>query len=89
MQALALAIFLSLRKYNITLIPIWVSREHEIITWADLGSRDFCSDDYSLDPVTFTSLESTYGKFTVDAMANSANSVCDKFFSRYSSPGTS
>ena len=89
LQALALAIFLSLRQYGITLVPIWVSRENEIISWADSGSRDFRSDDYSLDPVTFASLESTYGKFTVDAMANSANSVCDKFFSRYSSPGTS
>jgi hypothetical protein len=83
LQALALAIFLSLRQYGITLVPIWVSRENEIITWADAGSRYFRSDDYSLDPVSFASLESTSGKFTVDAMANSPNSVCDKFYSRY------
>ena len=89
LQALALAIFLSLRRHGITLIPVWVSRENEIISWADLGSRDFRSDDYSLDSVTFASLESTYGKFTVDAMASSANATCAKFFSRYSSPGTS
>ena len=63
LQALALAIFLSLRRHNITLIPIWFSREHEIITWADQGSRDFLSDDYSIDPVSFSSIESTYGKF--------------------------
>jgi hypothetical protein len=89
LQALALAIFLSLRRYNITLIPIWVSREHEIITWADQGSQDFHSDDYSIDPVSFSSLESTYGKFSVDAMATSAKTLCFKFVSRYSSPGTS
>jgi hypothetical protein len=56
---------------------------------ADLGSREFCSDNYSIDPVSFSSLESTYGKFTVDAMVTSANTVCSKFYSRYSSPGSS
>jgi hypothetical protein len=72
---------------GIALVPIWVSREHEIITCADLGSRDFRSNDYSIDPVS--SLESTYDKFTVDAMPNSANTVCSKFYSRYSSHGSS
>ena len=38
-QKLALAIFLSLRKHNIVLTPVWISRESEIIMWADYGSR--------------------------------------------------
>ena len=88
LQKLALDVFLALRKFNIVLVPIWVSRDNEIISWADKGSRDFRSDDYSLDPVTMGTLESKFGKFTVDCMANSANAICSKFFSRFSSPGS-
>ena len=68
---------------------MWISRDSDIITRADLGSRDFRSDDYSLDPVTFNDLKSRYGPFHVDCMANSANSVAGKLFSRYFSVGTS
>ena len=80
---------MALKKFNITLVPIWVSRENELISWADKGSRDFRSDDYSLDCVTMSNLESQFGKFSVDCMANSANAICRKFFSRFSSPGSS
>ena len=66
LQALSLSVFLTLRKYGITLIPIWKSRDSDIITRADLGSRDFRSDDYSLDPVTFDYLKSKFGPFDVD-----------------------
>ena len=47
-----------------------MSRDSEIIQWADSGSKDFRSDDYSLDPATFELLESTFGKFTTDAFAS-------------------
>ena len=53
LQKLAMSIFLALRKHNIVLNPIWISRESEVIQWVDSGSRDFRSDDYSLDPVSF------------------------------------
>jgi hypothetical protein len=89
LQKLALEVFLSLRKFHILLVPVWVSREDEIISWADWGSRDFRSDDYSLDPVTLNSLKGKFETFTVDCMASSSNAICSKFFSRYSSPGTS
>ena len=82
MQALALSVFLTLRRFRITLIPVWVSRDSDIITRADLGSRDFRSDDYSLDQVTFNDLKSRFGPFQVDCMANSANSVAPKFLNR-------
>ena len=88
LQKLALEVFLALRKFNIVLVPIWVSRDNEIISWADRGSRDFRSDDYSLDPVTMSTLESKFGKFSVDCMASSTNAICGKFFSRFSSPGS-
>ena len=89
LQKLAMEIFLSLSDFNIKLLPVWVSRDSEIIQWADSGSRDFRSDDYSLDPVSFELLKATFGVFTVDSMANSANSVCEKFYSRFSSVGSS
>ena len=84
-----MSIFLALRMHNIVLTPIWISRESEIIMWADSGSRDFRSDDYSLDPVSCQSVEQRFGKFTVDCMASAPNAVCKKFFSRYSSSGSS
>ena len=89
LQALSMSVFLTLRKYRITLIPVWKSRDSDIITRANMGSRDFRSDDYSLDPVTFDFLKSKFGPFDVDCMANSANAVVQKFFSRYFSIGTS
>ena len=52
-----MSIFLALRKHNIVLAPVWITRESEIIRWADSGSRDFRSDDYSLDLVSFQSIE--------------------------------
>ena len=66
-----------------------VSRDSDIIQWADSGSKDFQSDDYSLDPATFKPLESTFGKFDTDAFATTPNVVCEKFYSRYSSSGSS
>ena len=80
LQKLAMEIFLSLSDFNIKLLPVWVSRDSEIIQWADSGSRD---------PVSFELLKATFGVFTVDSMANSANSVCEKFYSRFSSVGSS
>ena len=80
LQKLALEVFLALRKFHILLVPIWVSRENEIISWADWGSRDFRSDDYSLDPVTMNSLTGKFGTFTVDCMDNSANAICRIYF---------
>ena len=79
LQALAMDVFMSLRKYNITLCPVWISRDSAIIQWADSGSKDFHSDDYSLDPVSFQSLETRFGKFSVDCFTSAPNAVCDKF----------
>ena len=78
-QALALEVFMSLRKYNITLCPVWVSQDSAIIQWADSGSKDFHSDDYSLDPVSFQSLETRFGKFSLDCFASAPNAVFATF----------
>ena len=60
LQALAMEVFMSLRKYRITLCPVWISRDSEIMQWADSGSKDFHSNDNSLDPVSFQSLETRF-----------------------------
>ena len=79
LQALAMEVFMSLRKFRITLCPVRISRDSEIIQWADSGSKDFHSNDYSLEPVSFQSLETKFGKFSVDCFMSAHNAVCDKF----------
>ena len=37
LQALSVSVFLTLRKFSITLIPEWISRDSDIITRADPG----------------------------------------------------
>ena len=85
LQKLALEIFLALRKYHISLHPVWESRDDEIIQWADSGSRDFRSDDCSLDPPTIDLLCNTFGKFTIDAFVSAPNSICKTFAELFSS----
>ena len=87
LQSLVMSIFLALIKHSIVLTLVWITRESEIIMWADSGSSNFRSDKYSLDPVSFQSIEHKFGKFTVDCMASAPNTVCRRFFSRYSSSG--
>ena len=73
LQFMAMDVFLSLRKFRIILHPVWISRDSEIIQWAGSGSKDFRSDDFSIDPVCFQSLESKFGKFNVDCFATAPN----------------
>ena len=48
LQKLVREIFLSLRLYEIVMVPAWISREHEVIQYADRGSKDFRYDDFGL-----------------------------------------
>ena len=78
-------IFLSLMKSVIKLIPFWVSRENSVIKLADLGSREDRSDDHSLTPECLVSVLAKFPQVSVDAMASSTYTVCQKFFSKYES----
>ena len=78
-------IFLSLRKSVIKLVPFWVSRENSVIKLADMGSRENRSDDYSLTPECLVSVLANFPPVSVDAMASSTNTVCQKFYSKYES----
>ena len=59
-----------------------------MIKYADMGSRDFHSDDISLDYFTFQEAERKFGSFTVDGFASSGNAKCSTFFSRRDVPGS-
>ena len=41
LQTLVREIFLSFCLYEIVMVPVWLSREHEVIQYADRGSKDF------------------------------------------------
>ena len=61
----------------------------EIISLADLGSRDYDRDDISLDFDTMVNIYQEFGDFDLDAMATATTSKGKKFFSRRQTPGTS
>ena len=80
---------LALRRFNILLEPVWISRDSDIIKYADMGSKDFHKDDIELDFETFQEAVLWFGKFTVDCFASASNAKCKKFFSRRAAPGSS
>ena len=89
LQRLLRDAILNLRKFNITIHPLWISRDSEIIKFADGGSRDHTSDDVRIDYFTFKEAEDRFGNFDVDGFASSINKRCPVFFSdQASSPGS-
>ena len=80
---------LNLRSHNIRIDPVWISRESEIITYADAGSRDFHSDDIEVDYETFQEAQQRFGRFEIDCFASNRNAKCEYFFSKLDSPSTS
>ena len=88
LQPLIVEVTLKLREYGIRVDPVWMSREEGVIKYADLGSRDFHSDDIAVDYFTFQEAEYKFGAFTVDGFASSGNAKCSTFFSRRDVPGS-
>ena len=78
-------IFLSVRKFYIKLVPVWISRDDHVIELCDRGSREYRSDDYSLTSVCIANILSNFPKVTFDGMASSTNAIVSKFYSRYPS----
>eukprot|EP00168_Porphyra_purpurea_P018165 TRINITY_DN662_c0_g1_i10.p1 TRINITY_DN662_c0_g1~~TRINITY_DN662_c0_g1_i10.p1 ORF type:complete len:892 (+),score=165.22 TRINITY_DN662_c0_g1_i10:970-3645(+) len=56
--------------------------------WADRLSREHDSTDWTLDAVTFTSLDTAYGPHSIDLFACDTTARCPRFFSRWMCPGT-
>ena len=78
-------IFLSVRKFFIKLVPVWISSDNHVIELCDRGSREYRSDDYSLDSVCIAKILSNFPKVTFDGMASSTNAITSKFYSRFPS----
>ena len=88
LQKLVREIFLSLCLYKIVMVPVWLSREHEVIQYADRWSRDFRYDDFSLTQDCLGNIKHI-PTLTVDSFASAPNTVCLVFFSCFDSVGTS
>ena len=89
LQPLIVEATVALRKYNISMEAVWVSREDGIITLADEGSRDYDRDDISLDFDTMSLIFQIFGDFDLDAMATASTTKGRNFFSKRQTPGTS
>ncbi len=73
-------------RYGIELELKWIRRNKNKV--ADKLSRFIDWDDWSVSLVLFTSVNSTWGPFTVDRFATEKNNKVRKFNSRFSCPGT-
>ena len=89
LQPMIMKVTLSLREFGIVVEPVWMSRDDGIIKYADMGSRDFHSDDISVDSLTFQKAVDMFGPFSVDGFASASNAKCLKFFSKLDVPGSS
>ena len=78
LNAMVKDIFLSLRKHVIKLVPFWVSRDNSVIKLADMGSRENRSDDHSLNHECLLSVLAIFPPVSLDTMAFSTNTVCQK-----------
>jgi len=55
--------------------------------WADRLSREQDSTDWTLRCTTFSSFNAVYGPHSVDLFATDLNKQCDRFYSRWATPG--
>lgn len=86
LQKEALDIFRLTIAHNIALEPEWVPRDENKV--ADYLSRIIDYDDWSLNTVCFTHIDSIWGPHTVDRFANNLNTQLDRFNSRFWNPGS-
>ena len=89
LQPMVMRAVLSLRKHGINMEAGWRSREEGLIIHADRGSRDYHSDDISLDHQSMTEINLAFGQCDIDTFASAANRKANRFFSRLDVPNTS
>jgi hypothetical protein len=68
-------------KLNLDFNPIWVSRTHPRLQKADALTKQVNTDDWSIHLEAFSTLQSWFGKFTVDLFASADNFKVAKFYS--------
>jgi len=87
LHSLSLSIFSLCLLHSIELEVVWVPREENVV--ADEVSRYCDWDDWGISVECFDRLSALFGKHSLDCFANSQNTKCEAFFSRWWAPGTS
>ena len=87
LQNLALKISVFLEQSRISLSVRWVPRELNVK--ADFLSKYVDKDDWRVTDQMFLQLDSLWGPHTFDRFANSENSRCLRFNSKFNCPGSS
>jgi hypothetical protein len=81
LMRLALQVLEIALRLNLDLNPIWVSRTDQRLQKADAMTKQVNTDDWSIHPEAFSTLQSWFGKFTVDLFASADNFKVAKFYS--------
>jgi len=87
-QKIVFEIAKNLNQLETIITPIHLLREDPRIGEADLLSKTKDSDDWSVDQVSFQSMDRVF-HFTLDLFASEENAKVKKFFSEYMTPSTS
>ena len=88
LQPLILEAVLALRKYHISVVAMWRSRESGVIKWADMGSREYYGDDIEMDFFSMSLIYEKFGDFDVDGFGSRRTSKGRRFYSKVEEPGT-
>lgn len=86
LQQLALEIFKIALSNDIRILPQWVPRELNCV--ADYYSKINDTDDFSIDDISFHTLNKKYGPYTFDRFADNLNTKVKAFNSKYHCPNT-
>ena len=78
-----LKIFLAWRELNLKVSVQYVSRNSEIIQFADTETKNFDLHDYSLDEASFEYVSRNFGPFHLDCFATKENKKCNLYISRF------
>jgi hypothetical protein len=81
LMRLALQVLELALELNLDLNAIWVSRSDPRLQKADALTKQENSDDWSVLPEAFGTLQQWFGKFSVDLFASPENFKVAKFYS--------
>lgn len=86
LQKIAIKIYNICTKNNIRICPTWVPRDKNQI--ADIISKSYDTDNWSIDNETFYYIQTNYGPFTIDRFADDKNRKVKRFNSKVFCPET-
>ena len=87
-QPIVMQIVLRMKALDIKLRVEWRSREDPLLQMADLGSKEFDVNDFSLDFETISYIMQKIGPFDIDCFASSFNKKCVHFYSKFEDANT-